>query len=251
MWSYAAPRSTGGPDGHTYAAVLVGAAGDGTRDRVLAVLRGLRFSGWLGPADAGWVVAVAAHPAGVVATGRRDVLALAAALAHEVGGHVVAVRVLSDRQLVLAVWADGDELGRYVSDPSVGLDDDEVLTDPLGAEHAPAFAAALDRPWAVAPLSELLDEEVDHDSVFESERLTSALRLLGLPDWLVAVPSLPRRVPGGPPPSAFTRLGAGVPGLAGRLVGAATHLVRRRLRVPPVVADPPRGAAPGAEAGLW
>jgi hypothetical protein len=161
-------------------------------------------------------------------------------LAQRLATTVAVVRVVDDRQLLLAIWSDGDEVGRYVSDPSHGLGQDDVLSDPLGTEHAGAFAAALGRPEAADELAELLAEEFDPDSVIESERLAGVLRLLGLPGWLVAAASLPRDVPGGPRAADFTRLGAGVPGLRGRMVGRAAQVVRARRRPPPAVLDPPR-----------
>jgi hypothetical protein len=218
--------------GLTYGAVAVRGV------PVLDALRELRFSGWVTEAD-GWHVAVAGSGAGAVATGRRGVVGVAERLAG-LGAPTVAIRVLADRQLLLAVWAGGAELGRYVSDPSYGRDDG-TLADPLGAAHAPAFAAACGHPEAGDDLAELLAEELDPDSVIESERLAGVLRLLGLPPWLVAVSSLPRDVPTGPPAAGFTRLGAGRPGPAGRLAGRAADVVRRRRRPPDPVPDAPRG----------
>jgi hypothetical protein len=70
--------SAGGPEGYTYAAVLVSTFSD------ISPLRAIRFSGWAGP-----------------------------------------------RQLLIAVWAGGAEVGRYLSDPSreAGAEED-VLDDP-------------------------------------------------------------------------------------------------------------------------
>jgi hypothetical protein len=231
--------------GYTYAAVLVRLEGAGaaTPDDVLAALADLRFSGWVGTAG-GYVVAVPARGNGVVAAGGRGVLGLAEALATRFASAVVAVRVVADRQLLLSVWSGGAELGRYVSDPSHGLDDKEVLSEPLGAEHAEAFAAAVGRPEAAEDLAELLGEEVDPDSVIESERLTGVVRLLGLPSWLVSVASLPRDVPGGPRARELTRLRTGRRGLAGRASSVVTEQIRGRRRPPPAVIDPPRGSAP-------
>jgi hypothetical protein len=152
--------------------------------------------------------------------------------------------VVDDRQLLVALWVDGAEVGRYVSDPSHGLGpDDDTLPDPLGVEYAAAFAAACGHPEATGDLAEVLAEQLDPDSVIESERLGAALRLLGLPRWLVAASSLPRDVPTGPGAAEVTRLGAGVAGFHGRVRGWAADLVRRRRRPPPVVTDAPRGAA--------
>jgi hypothetical protein len=228
--------SAGGPGGYTYAAVVV-RAGAG---EVQTALREVRFSGWLAPPEAGWVVAVAASGAGTVASGRRGVVGVADWLASRLAGPVLALRVLADRQLLLAVWAGGEEVGRYVSDPSYGLDDD-TLPEPLGAEHAAAFAAAFGHPDIADDLNELLAEELDPDSVIESERLGGVLRLLGLPSWLVAVSSLPRDIPTGPRAAELTRLRAGATGVGGRVRGRFAEVVRRRRPPPPAFTDPPRG----------
>jgi hypothetical protein len=254
-----------GPSGYTYAAVLLRVEGTGPgRPEVLAALGELRFSGWLAPAgDDGWVVIVAGTGDGTVAAGRRGVLGVGEWLSKRFTERstervteratvpVLAVRVVDDRQLVLASWVDGEETGRYVSDPSWGLDRQEgVLPDPVGVECADAFAAACLRPETAEELAELLAEELDTDSVIESERLAGVLRLLGLPHWLVASASLPGDIAGGPRARDLTRLGAGLPGAAGRLCGWAVGVVRRRRPPPPVLADPPRGGA-GADPWLF
>ena len=239
----------GGPSGYTYACVLVRVDGVlagplRTRAEVLAALREVRFSGWLAQPEDGWLVAVAACGDATVAAGRRGVVGLGGWLADRLAATVVAVRVVADRQLLLAAWVDRDEVGRYVSDPSYGLtDEDDVLPDPLGVEYAAEFAAACGRPQAGGELAELLAEQLDPDSVIESERLGAVLRLLRLPRWLVAATSLPRDVPTGPRAADMTRLGAGVAGFAGWVYGRAVDLVRRRRRPPPAITDPPRGAA--------
>lgn len=242
------PGTTGGPSGYTYGALVVRACDQ--PDQLLAALRAIRFSGWALPPEDGWGIAVAARAGGAVAAGRRGLLEVGAELASQLGTTVVGVRVLRDRQLVLGVWSGGDEVGRYVSDPSYGLDDEDVLPSPLGAEHAAAFAAALGKPEVAGELEALLLEELDADSLIESERLADVLRMLGLPRWLISSASLPRDVPGGPRARDLTRLGAGVPGVLGRMLGATMDVVRRRRPPPPVVADPPR-AAPGMDPWLF
>jgi hypothetical protein len=239
---YGPGAEAGGPAGHTYAAVLIRADGSSAHGDVLAALRQIRFSGWLGRPEDGWLVAVAAPAAGTVAAGRRGVLGVGAWLAGRLGGTVLALRVLADRQLLLAVFTGGEEAGRYVSDPSrePGADDD-VLPDPLGAEHAAGFAAALGRPEVAGDLAEMLAESLDPDSVIESERLARVLRLLRLPTWPVAAATLPRDIPTGPRARDMTRLGAGVPGLPGRLAGGVAGVVRKRRPPPPAVTDAPRG----------
>lgn len=220
-----------------------------TRDAVLEALRESRFSGWVGDDEDGWLAAVPEDGAGAVASGRRGVVDLAASLAASLGAVVVALRVLADRQLLVAVFDGDDEVGRYVSDPSVGKPaDDDTLPDPLGAEHAEAFAAACGVPDAADDLAELLAEELDPDSVIESERLAGVLRLLGLPGWLVAASSLPKDVPAGPRAAALTRLGAGAGGLGGLLRGRAVRVVRRRRGPADPVPEAPQGPS---DADLW
>ena len=240
----------GGPIGDTYAAVLVRA--DRSFDDVLAALRGLRFSGWVAPADEGWIAAIARLGGAAVATGRRGVVELGAALAEELGTTVLAVRVLLDRQLVIVAWQAGEELGRYSSDPSrePGADD-EVMSDPIGEEHAEAFATACGRPEVAEDLVEVLGEELDADSVYESERLASVLRLLGLPAWIVATAALPRDIATGPRTRDLVRLGAGAQGFAGHVLGRAADVRRRRQQPPPVIADPPRSHGVGMDPWLF
>src|SRR4051794_41947767 len=60
------------PSGHTYAGILVRLAVPALdRPHVLGALRQLRFTGWLGPEEQGWVVAVAERGGGAGAAGRR------------------------------------------------------------------------------------------------------------------------------------------------------------------------------------
>src|SRR5690349_22631092 len=113
MWS---GMSEGGPTGLSYAAILVRLDAPAVgRQQVLDALHSVRFTGWLGPEEQGWVVAVAERGAGTVAAHRRGVLGVAEDLAGRLGVPLVAVRVAGDRQLALSVWADGAEVGRYVS----------------------------------------------------------------------------------------------------------------------------------------
>jgi hypothetical protein len=237
-----------GPSGYTYAAVAVRSE---RRDDLLAALRAARFSGWLAPEpEGGWLVAVAASGDGTVAAGRRGVVGVGEFLAGRIAAPVLAVRMIDDRQLLIVAWEDGDEIGRYVSDPSHGTPaSDGVLSEPLGVEHADAFAAACDRPEAADDLAEVLAEELDPDSTIESERLSAVLRLLGLPRWLVAAASLPRDPPTGPRARDLTRLGAGLAGLPGHLWGRAANVVRKRRGPPPAITDPPRGR--GGDIDPW
>ncbi|MBM7503869.1 hypothetical protein ACFPER_10305 [Agromyces aurantiacus] len=241
------------PDGHageTYGAVLVRAS-DADRAAVIDALRAIRFSGWVAAPDDGWLPVIGEPGDGTVAAGRRGVLEVAAALAERFATTAFAVRVRADRQLVLAAWTSGTELGRYSSDPSRDPGaDDEVLAEPHGAEHADAFAIAVGRPEAAEKLAELLGEELDPDSVFESERLAGVLDLLGMPRWIVAAAALPRDIPTGPRARDLVRLGAGSPGAVGRLRGRAAAMARRRMPPPPAIADPPRAGDLGIDPWL-
>lgn len=248
-------QEPGGPAGYTYAAVLVRTDGRPSgrpcsRADLLAALRQDRFSGWLTEPDDGWLVAIASAGSGTVASGRRGVVGLGESLAGRLGATVVAFQVVDDRQLLLAVWADGDEVGRYLSDPSHGTDKEEkILSEPLGAEYAEEFAAACGHPESAEDLGELLAEELDPDSVIESERLGRVLRLLEMPRWLVAAASLPKDMPTGPPAREMTRLRTGVPGLLGWLRERVVEPVRRRRKPPPAFPDVPR--ATGTDMDPW
>ncbi|WP_250030199.1 hypothetical protein [Paractinoplanes maris] len=241
VYPFAPGPEVGGPVGESYAVALVRGGEPG---RVTDVLRRLRFSGWVAPAAGGWLPVVAGAGAGAVAAGRRGIVGVGEALAEELGGDVIVVRVVADRQLAMVAWAGGEETGRYVSDPSrePGADED-VLPDPLGVEDAAAFAAAAGRPERGGELREVLNERLDPESFIESERLSRTLRLLELPTWLVAVASLPRDVPTGPRAREMTRLGFGRPGLAGIVCARAGRVVRKRLAPPPVFDDPPQATS--------
>jgi hypothetical protein len=238
---YAPHPDPDGPGGETYAVVLVRTDDAGPAK---ALLQRVRFTGWIAPAEDGWLPVLAVPGAGAVATRRRGVVDLGATLAAELATTVLAIRVLADRQLALVAWTRDEELGRYVSDPSrePGADED-VLPDPLGDEDASGFAAACGRPERGGELAEVLAERLDTDSFIESERLSRVLRLLGLPTWLVAAAALPRDIPTGPPAREITRLGYGLPGPLGVVCARAALVVRRRRRPRPVIADPPRGGS--------
>src|SRR3954452_23854025 len=107
-WTTASGGTADGSTGYTYGAVAVRAADQ--RDRLLSALRAIRFSGWVAPPEEALVLAVPAGAGGAVASGRRGLLEMGAELAAELDTPVVAVRVLQDRQLVLAVWSRGDEV---------------------------------------------------------------------------------------------------------------------------------------------
>ncbi|UQX89024.1 hypothetical protein M6D93_03250 [Jatrophihabitans telluris] len=217
----------GGPSGYTYAGLVVQGAAEIEAARTDAALRRIRFSGWIAPPDNGWIVVVAGQGDATIAAGRRGVLEVGGWLSAELQTTVFAFRVLADRQLAIAAWAGGTEVGRYLSDPSYASAGDSLDDEPVGVEYASAFAEAAGRPTASAELADLLGDRLDPDSVVESERLADSLRLLGFPQWLVSVSSLPRDIPAGPSARSLTRLGAGVGGLAGRPVAGAVGILRR------------------------
>ncbi|WP_136520573.1 hypothetical protein [Cellulomonas telluris] len=212
------------PEGLTYAVVLTRA----DRDAVVAVLTTERFSGWVGPAEDGWVVAVPESPLGHVAARRQHVEELGGTLAAAVAGPVVTVVVTRDELLELWAWDGPRVVLEYVSDPAKADPEDETAmwSGPRGVHQAPALAALSGRPDAAEDVGELLGEELG-ESEQESERLMAVARLLGWPEWLVAVDSLPRRVPGGPDAGAFVRLRVGRTGPVGVLAARAARVVRR------------------------
>ncbi|HWS58473.1 MAG TPA: hypothetical protein VN257_08040, partial [Actinotalea sp.] len=132
----------GAPVGLTYAGIAVRLGEPPVpdvepRQTVLDALAEARFSGWLGPAEPPWVIAVADNPEGSVAGGRTDLHNLAARLAAELGTVTLGISVLRDAALRLTLSVDSDVLGQYVSDPTVEMpDDDEIMPDPVGVEIA-------------------------------------------------------------------------------------------------------------------
>ncbi|MEU1971006.1 hypothetical protein ABZ477_05085 [Microbacterium sp. NPDC019599] len=243
----------GEPAGDSYGGVLI-ASGDEALAAVLEVLRGIRFSGWVAPAQGGWLVVLGDPGAGVVASDRRGIIEVGELLAGRMPeASAFAVRVRRDRQLSIVAWQAGEERGRYCSDPSQepGAEDD-VLGEPVGAYSAADFAELAARPDAAEELTEMLEEELDPDSVFESERLRGILRLLGMPDWLVAAGALPHDIPTGPRASELTRLRAGATSGPGILRSAFVRGLRRRRTPAPTIADPPRnGGMDGLEPWMF
>jgi hypothetical protein len=237
--------------GETYGAVGVAEADLDFSDAV-DVLRGIGFSGWAAPARAGWIVVLGDPGDGVVADKRRGIVEVGAELAQRSAGTVIAVRVRRDRQLAVVAWHAGDEVGRYCSDPSrePGADDD-VLDQPVGAEIADSLAELFDRADAAEELTELLDEELDPESVFESERLDTLLRALGLPTWIVAAGALPHDIPTGPRANELTRLRAGASGLSARARDSVVRAARRRQSPPWVIAEPPRMSGGGFDEWMF
>lgn len=212
------------PEGLTYAVLLTRA----DRDALVAALTAERFSGWVGPVEDGWVVAVPETPLGHVAARRQHVEDLTVTLAAALAAPVVTVLVTRDELMELWAWDGEREVAAYLSDPAKADPEDETAmwSGPRGVHAAPALAALCGRPDARDDLGELLGEELG-ESEQESERLMAVARLLGWPEWLVAVDSLPRRVPGGPDASAFLRLRVGRTGPAGVLAARAARVVRR------------------------
>lgn len=213
-----------GPDGLTYGVLLT----DLDPDDLTARLTAARFTGFAGPGADRWSVAVADDPVGHVASRHRRLFDLATDLAADAQAAVAGIAVVRDR--LLRIWAGtgAQQVIDYVSDPTVaGLHDDEEATDaPVGAGDAPALAAWAGAPEAAPDVLALLGETLG-ESHNESERLHGLCRLLGWPEWLVSVDSLPRRLPGGDP-TTFTRLQAGRTGVSGWAAGRATRVVRRR-----------------------
>ncbi len=241
-----------GPSGYSYAAVLVRVAEDpGAAEVVRTVLRDLRFSGWVARPEQGWQ-AVVPEGVGTVAAGRRGVVGIGEALAHQSGAVTLAFRVLGDRQLVVVAWEAGREVIRYVSDPSrePGVASD-VLDDPVGVDRAEALAEVCGHPDVGEELGELLAQPLDHTEQIESERLGRLLGLLRLPPWLVTAWRLPRPMTIGPPRADLVRM---YRGRSDPLGWATDHLLgagRRWRRPPGVLVDPPRGEAGNEDPSMW
>ena len=237
--------------GHSYGAALV--RGDQQAlPGVIDSLRAIRFSGWIAPPADGWIVVLGDPGDGVVAAAKRGIVEVAALLAEALGSPGVALRVKRDRQLAVVAWRGTEEIGRYCSDPSrePGAEGD-ILSEPYGVECAEGIAELLDRPAAADDLATVFDEELDIDSVFESERLAQVCALLGLPRWLVAAGSLPRDIPTGPRSTDLIRLRGGAAGMAGRARGSVIRRIRRRADPPPILADPPRSHGAGFDPWLF
>lgn len=233
--------AVGGPSGYSYGAVAVAADAEALPE-VVEALGGMRFTGWVVPPRDGWIIVLGSPGAGVVARGRRGIIEVGEELAARLPGPVFAFRVTRDRQLGIVAWNLGDEAGRFCSDPSrePGADSD-ILAEPVGIGAAGAFGQLAGRPEAIGPLTELLGERYQFPwSVFESERLRDVLRLLGMPDWLVACAELPHDIPTGPRARDLIRMRAGRTGSSGILVNAFVGRARRDRNPPPVIADPPR-----------
>ncbi len=229
------PVSMGeGTSGLSYSGVFVRT----DRERVLAELAALRFSGYVGPQEEDWVVAIAGNPLAKVAGGKRRIDDVARDLASTL--EVVTLAAEVDRDTRLRLWTfDGDDaLPVFDSAPpeadggGFALDDfgNPVMSDGAFVD-VDMIAASMLATFAVDDpddrLSDTLGEDLGEDTS-ESERLVAVLRILGLPTWIVSSDSLPRRVPGGPDRSEVTRLGAGRQGVSGVLADAIRRPVRPR-----------------------
>jgi hypothetical protein len=241
-----------GPSGYSYAAVLVRVTHDPDAAEVArAILRDMRFSGWVARPEHGWL-AVVPDGVGTVAAGRRGVVGVGEALAHASGAATLAFRVLEDRQLVVVAWDAGREVLRYVSDPSrepfAAID---VVDDPIGVEGAEALAEVCGHPDVGQELTELLAAPLDHTEQIESERLGRLLRLLQLPGWLVTAWRLPRSMVSGPPRRDLLRMRRGRTGPVGWTVDHFMGVGRRWRRPPAVLLDPPRSGSGDEDPSMW
>lgn len=234
------PISIGeGEAGLSYSGVYAAAE----RERVIAALGELRFTGFIGPQEGTWVLSIAGNPLAKVAGKKRRINDVAHDLATTLGVVTLAAEVVKDSRLRL--WAfDGDEvLPAYDSDPpddedepgGITLDDfgNPVMSGGGGfVDHemvAVSLLSAFGAEDEEGTLGDLLDDDLGEDTS-ESERLTSILRVLGLPTWIVSSDSLPRRVPGGPDKDAVLRLGAGKPGVQGWFADALRRPARPKAK---------------------
>ncbi|MFV0252638.1 MAG: hypothetical protein ACK5H2_04810 [Beutenbergiaceae bacterium] len=211
------------------------------RGPMLAALGELRFTGWVGPQEGQWVLAVTGNPLGKVARNKRRFDDVARDLASTLASAAISIEVARERRLLIAAFDAERELPRYDSDPPEP-DDAEITLDDFGNPVMPGGSTDTDCDGVARELLGLLDvddpeqhllELLDEDlgeSTNESERLLALLRLLKLPTWLVSSDSLPRDVPGGPGRREVIRLGAGKPGVQGRVNDVVWKPVRGKPR---------------------
>ncbi|SED81905.1 hypothetical protein [Ruania alba] len=252
----AGPSDAGEPVRQSYSGLYLAAP----RERVLEALAGLGFTGWVGPQEDRWVVAVAANPRGSVASNRRTIDAVTEESAAALDAVVLAVEVDREQRLRLLARRGAEELVRYDSDPPEedGSQETEIVLDEFGEPMMTGFEEPdhddmaetlldlcettdeVDDPEAItSPVTESADETLADilaeelgESTSESERLKAVLRRLSLPRWVVASASLPKRVPGGPDKNEFTYLGRGKQGASGRFAAAWTNRVRKKAKDP-------------------
>jgi hypothetical protein len=213
---------------YSYAGLVLG----GDHAAITRELTAVGFSGWIGPDEAGWVVLVCRRLTGAVTAKGHDITALGAHLARATGGPAVAAHVRQDRLLTFTAWHGDAEIGRYLSNPAFGADEDDDFVDPEpeGVEYADAIATAFGRADEQEELAEILGEILDEEEQTESERLWSVLRLLGVPSWLVASAALPKDVLGGPLKADVVLLFRGRTGRLARVAAWLTGRQRRRRR---------------------
>lgn len=246
------PMGSSDPDkvvGESYAGVYLAA----TRDAAAAGLVETAFTGFVGPQEGDWVLAVATNARGTVAAGKRTIDTLARDLAADLGAVAIAVEVDRDKRLRLWAYESGERIGSFDSAPeddgelAVGQIPLDEFGDPLpeamlalggsGAQSAAELVRVCVGPGApddeesdpADDIEELLGEELT-ESESESDRLRSVLRLLTLPTWLIASTSLPKDVPGGPRAGQVLHLRAGRTGVAGLTLGALSERTRRKFK---------------------
>lgn len=252
------------PEGPSCAGVFMAAA----RPQVVPRLASLGFSGWVGPQQGRWVLAVAENPHGPVAAGKRTIDGLGREVAVALGTVVLAARIRRDEALGLWLFDGADEvavvdtgdddgvtavLGESGDTMSAGFVLDEfgepvppAGADPLGAgdgvgagegDDEPTYAPlarVLGCPAAAEEVTELLVRERSEDES-ESERFTALAKLTDLPTWLVSASVLPKEIWGGPARSELTRMHLGRTGPGGTVLG---FLARRTTRRPPRNPEP-------------
>jgi hypothetical protein len=225
-----------GEAGLSYAGVYTAAE----RDHVIAALGEMRFTGYVGPQEGAWVLAVVGNPLAKVASKKRRVDDVARELAATLEVVTLAVEVDKDERLRLWGFDGATHLPVYDSRPPEGdgapggIVLDDFGNPVVGAGGfvdnemiAVSLLAAFDADDEDGKLAELLDEDLG-EGTNESERLTGILRVLGLPTWIVSSDSLPRRVPGGPEREQVLKLGAGKPGVQGWFADALRRPARPR-----------------------
>ncbi|UFU04105.1 hypothetical protein LQF12_05825 [Ruania suaedae] len=219
------------------------------RERLLTTLGELGFTGWVGPQEGRWVLAIAVNARGAVASRRRMIDMVARECAEDLGVAVLAAEVAREERLQLVGFDGEGEQVRYDSNPpeeeshhaEMVLDEfgepvmaEGAFDEPDGEEVARrllALCGVQAQDSEADSLAELLEEELG-ESTNESERIKAVARALHLPTWIVASSSLPRRVPGGPERHEVTYLGRGRQGASGRFAAAWSNRVRKKAKDP-------------------
>lgn len=224
------PFATGPGVGPSYGAILVAAP----PDEVLAAAQEARFTGWLTPPAGEWVVLAPENPLGHAAGERRTAHDLAEHLAATLATRAICAVVRREELLTLTAYDGETQVLDYLSDAQVARPGDEFAWGPEGVHGAEALTrlclgeaetVAVPRGKSSADrVRDVLAEESGEDEN-ESERLMALARLLGWPEWLVALPGLPKRIASGP--ADLVRLRSGATGLAGRLKDRGARMKRR------------------------